>query len=268
MKIIRIVIFNILFMLNFLPLAAQGDSLINRTDDRNRKQGYWERAYPNGKFMYQGYFKDDVPVGEMKRYYESGALQSILNYREGGEYVGARLFYENGSLAATGVYVNMLKDSIWNYYSYYDNTLTSKESYDMGERNGPMLYYFSNGVVSERIEWHNGIKHGSWLQYFSDGTVKLNAVYTNNMLDGDFLVYHQNGQPYVKGNYLNDQRHGLWTFYNEAGSVDMELNYLNGTCLDGEKIVDQQIEFFRMIDENKGKFSEPDENEFLMPAGR
>ncbi|MBN1158267.1 MAG: hypothetical protein JXA61_02710 [Bacteroidales bacterium] len=249
-------------------IKGQTDSPVNLTDEGNLKQGYWERKYSNDAIMYQGYFKDDMPVGEMKRYNANGTLQAILDYSEGGERVSARLFYGNGSIAASGMYDHILKDSVWNYYSYYDNTLVLRESYTKGKRNGPMLYYYSSGAVSETIEWQNDMKHGPWVQYFMDGSVKLKASYINDLLEEDFLTNYQNGMPYVTGTYLNDQRHGLWTFYNEDGTVDMELNYVNGTCLDEEKIVDQQIEFFRMIDENEGKFNEPDENEFLMPEGR
>jgi antitoxin component YwqK of YwqJK toxin-antitoxin module len=258
----------ICFLENAAFVAAQGDSLINQTDAHNLKQGYWEKKYPNGELMYQGYFENDVPVGEMKRFYESGALQAVLNYDGGGKYVSARLYYENGNMAAEGKYVNTVKDSIWKYYSYYDNTLALEESYSNGKRYGPMVYYYSNGLVSERIEWENDVRHGYWVQYFNDGTLKLKAAYAKSKLEGEFLVNHEDGTPYAEGTYLDDQRHGLWTFYDEDGGIDMELNYQNGTCLDEEKIVDQQQEFFRMIDENKGKFDEPDETEFLMPAGR
>lgn len=264
MKVQRIVMLTGLFFNVFL-VAAQGDLSINPKDTDDLKQGYREGRYSEGELMYRGYFKDDVPVGEMKRYYQSGALQSILNYHEGGKRVDALLYYENGNIAATGIYLNTEKDSVWNYFSYYDNTLALKESYRKGKRNGPMIYYYSSGNVSEQIEWNDDVRHGQWVQYFNDNTVKLKATYVNGKLEGNFLVNQEDGKPYVNGTYLNNQRHGLWTFYNEDGTVYMELNYVNGVCLDEEKINDRQKEFFRMIDENKGKFTEPDETEFYMP---
>jgi len=81
MKINRIVLFTFLVLGTSLYVAAQSPPLVNQTDAGNLKQGYWERYYPNGKPMYQGYFRDDVPVGEMKRYYESGNLQAILDHK-------------------------------------------------------------------------------------------------------------------------------------------------------------------------------------------
>ncbi len=263
----RIIAFMLFFTGNVVFVNAQHDTT-NQTDARNLKQGYWEKKYPNGELIYRGYFKDDKPVGEMKRFYESGALQAVLIYGETGEYVRARLFYENGNLAAEGLYYNMEKDSIWDYYSYYDESLTLKESYNKGKRDGPVLHYYIDGVLSEKMEWKDDIRHGSWIQYFTDGSVRLEAAYLNGKLEGDFIVYQEGEIPYIKGTYLNNERHGLWTFYNEDGTVDMALHYQNGTCLDEEILDEQQQEFFRMIDENKGKISEPDETEFLSPSGR
>ena len=215
--------------------------------------------------MYQGFFRDDKPVGEMKRYNENGTLRAILYYDEKGENVRARLFYDNGTLAAEGLYYLTAKDSIWNYYSYYDQSLALKESYAKGRKEGPMLYYYDNGNISEMLEWKNDVKHGNWIQYFNDNTIKLKGTFVNGNLEGNFIVNHENGKPYLSGNYLADRRHGIWTFYHEDGTMEMELEYDNGVNLHEHRIDERQIEFFRMIDENKGKFDEPDETNFLVP---
>ena len=35
--------------------------------------------------MYDGFFKDDHPVGEFKRYYEDNTLKSVLIYSDDGK---------------------------------------------------------------------------------------------------------------------------------------------------------------------------------------
>ena len=93
-KYFRLFVFSLFCFGISLSVFAQSDT-INQSDAQNRKQGYWEKKYGNGELRYQGYFKDNAPIGEMKRFYESGALQAILDYGNGESRVYARLFYED-----------------------------------------------------------------------------------------------------------------------------------------------------------------------------
>jgi antitoxin component YwqK of YwqJK toxin-antitoxin module len=256
----------IFLLLSMVTLShAQSDTLFNQTDAHNLKQGYWKKDYPNGKIMYRGFFKDNQPTGELRRYFESGALKAILIYDTKGEYAKARLFYEDGSLAATGVYYHSLKDSTWTYYSFYDKAVTTRENYAKGVRNGMAINYFNNGDVSEKLEWMNNKKSGIWEQYFKGTQPRLKAHYVNNKLDGGFLVYNENGKLYIAGTYTNDMRTGKWTFYNEDGTTEKQVVYNMGKAETDENLDAGQQEFFRTIDEAEGKFEEPDETNFLTP---
>lgn len=259
------------FLVLFLSVDAlhgQQDTIFNQTDANNMKQGFWKKTYPGGQLMYKGLFRDNKPVGEMRRYYESGSIKAFLNYDNKGEKAHARLYYEGGQLAAEGNFFNSLKDSIWLYYSYYDRSLTGSENYLKGVRNGMMINYYNTGDISEKIEWKNDKKNGIWEQYFKGGILKIKGSYVDNKLEGDFLVYYINGNTYLTGKYANNQRHGTWTFFKEDGTLELTLEYVNGKPLNEDKLTEQQQELFRMIDENEGKFEEPDETNFLIPPGR
>lgn len=251
-----------------ISLEAQSDTLFNQTDASHMKQGWWKKTYPNGNLMYKGLFRDDKPAGTMYRYFETGSVKAILRYDDKGEYARARLFYEDGQLAAEGVFYNALKDSTWSYYSYYNRSLTAKESYRKGLRHGMMLSYYNNGIISETLEWKNNRKDGVWEQYYPTGILKIKGFYVNHKLEGDFLVNDEKGNPHLKGFYVNDQRHGKWTFYREDGTVETEMEYDNGKLLNEDQLTEKQQELFRTIDDNKGKFEEPDETNFIIPAGR
>lgn len=257
-----------LFILFSVIVVAQKDTVFNQTDANNLKQGWWTKSYPDGTIMYKGFFKDNKPVGEMRRYYENGALKASLVYDNKGEYAHARLLYADGQIAATGVYCGSLKDSTWCYYSYYDHSLTTREIYSKGKRNGLMVNYYNNGNPSERITWVNDKKNGPWEQFFADSTLKLKASFKDDQLEGEFLVNYDTGKPYLKGGYKKGLRDGKWIFFNEEGKTDMELTYQDGVTPDAEKLDARQEELFRLIEENKGKFEEPDETNFHTPAGR
>jgi antitoxin component YwqK of YwqJK toxin-antitoxin module len=264
----KIVFILSVFIFSYGVLTAQPDTLFNQTDAGNLKQGWWKKDYPNGKPIYKGFFKDDKPVGLMTRYFETGLVKAILFYDSKGEYASAKLFYEDGQLAAEGRYYNSLKDSIWKYYSYYDHALTARELYDKGKRNGIMEHFYNNGNLSEKIGWKNDRKNGTWEQYYNNNILKLKGSYADGKLEGEFVVNYNDGKPYLKGKYLNDLRHGKWIFYTEDGLVDMELEYLNGKTKDEDKLDEKQQQLFNMIDENQGKFEEPDETNFIRPAER
>jgi antitoxin component YwqK of YwqJK toxin-antitoxin module len=268
MCIRNFLLFFMVFSIETTSIRAQTDTIFNQTDASNQKQGYWKRSYPNGKLMYKGFFNNNKPVGEMRRYFESGALKAILNYDSKGEYARARLFYEDGQLAAAGKFFNSLKDSTWVYYSYYDRSVTTRESYLKGIRHGMMINYYSNGDISEKIEWTNDKKSGIWEQYFKGNMLKLKASYIDNKLEGAFIVNHVNSKPYLQGRYMNDKREGKWIFYKDDGTLETVLEYLHGKAANEDKLQKEQQEFFKQIDENQGKFEEPDETNFLTPSGR
>jgi antitoxin component YwqK of YwqJK toxin-antitoxin module len=257
----------LLFLYN-ICIPAQTDTVFNQSDSSNQKQGWWKKSYPNGKLMYKGFFRDNKPVGEMLRFYETGSIKASMVYDNSGEYAHVRLLYADGQLAATGVYYNSMKDSTWCYYSYYDHSITTRETYAKGKRNGLMINYYNNGNPSEKIAWVNNKKNGLWEQYFANNILKLKTAYRDGLLEGEFLVFYDSGKPYLKGAYKNGLREGKWVFYDEDGKTDMELAYHLGITPDEDKLNARQQELFRMIEENKGKFEEPDETNFLTPAGR
>ena len=253
----------LILTITFLPALSQTETAPGITGISDVV--YREKTYPNGKPMYQGYFRDDKPVGEMKRFYENGNIQAILQYGEVTENVRAKLFYDNGSLAAEGIYLDMLKDSVWRYYGYYDGVLAMTETYLKGKRYGPMIHYYLNGSILDSVNWENDVKQGTWVAYFPDGKLKQKGSFLNGKLEGDFLVNMEDGSPYITGKYKNDQPDGRWVFYNADGSVITEMNYIEGKNTDEDKTDQKQQEFFKMIEENKGKFDEPDESEFMAP---
>ncbi|HOK52659.1 MAG TPA: hypothetical protein PLF75_12280, partial [Bacteroidales bacterium] len=78
----------LLFFQGFLLQGQSSDTLWNQTDARGWKQGYWRAYYDNGKLRYRGYFKDNQPLGEFRRYYESGGIMAVQNFTgQGTSYV-------------------------------------------------------------------------------------------------------------------------------------------------------------------------------------
>jgi hypothetical protein len=50
-------------------VLAQKDTL-NYMDANGKKQGHWIQKYPNGNVQFEGYFKNNNPVGQVKKYHQ------------------------------------------------------------------------------------------------------------------------------------------------------------------------------------------------------
>jgi len=241
---------------------------VNRTDEQGRKQGYWEKAYPNGNIMYRGYFKDDKPVKEMRRYYETGELKAIMYFRPGKSLVKTIFYYDDGQIAGEGYYRDNRKDSLWTYYSFYTGAITSTETYCNGMKNGRDRKYYPGGAISEELEYKDNLREGVWKQYFEDGTLKQVSAYINDKVNGPYKLYWPNGNIYIEGRHVDNKRDGEWRFYSETGQLKYNIDYKMGFAENEEEIMARDKDFFKMVEENMGKFQDPTVEDVMPGAGR
>jgi len=207
----------------------------NLLDDQGRKIGHWKVDHPNGKTLYEADFVEGNPVGEMIRYYKSGAIQARMMFDASGERSYTRMFYSNRKLAAEGWFVKQQKDSVWTYYSSSDGSVRIREPYADGKLQGMVRFYYNSGKVSQEMEWENNKKQGIWKQYYPSGSLRLSAHYRDDRLYDSYEVYFANGKPEVKGEFLDSQFHGLWSYFDENGEELISIEYLNGIPVDREK---------------------------------
>lgn len=243
----------------FHTCLSQADT-INQIDDQGLKQGFWTSYYSDGIPKYEGNFKDNRPIGTMKRYYNDGTLKAKLSYSETGDSVHTQLYSMKGELSAEGLYITKKKHGLWKYYSDYLGIIISEEPYKMGVKEGIVHNYYANGELSEELEYQNDIKNGIWKQYFENGQLKFESSYINGIIDGAFTLYYSNGEIDVEGKYKHGLREGVWTFYDMSGKKKEEIIYINGQPENREEILKQQRQFFDMIEQNEGRFQEPGES--------
>lgn len=237
-------------------VGQKGDTLINYMDINGMKQGKWTKNYPNGKKAYEGYFKNDHPVGTFTRYHENGQLKSIQECKQNPFLCRTKLFYKENKPAAEGNYLNQKKDSIWKYYDE-KGMLVKQESYKEGVKHGMFYTYYSNGRVAEEENFEDGKKTGLWVQYYENGKKKLEAELSGGKRNGKFYMYYDNGRIKLVGRYLNDVRDKTWIFYDEKGSEVMTVIYDKGKATNEDDFDEVQQKEFREYEQNKGKFQEP-----------
>lgn len=245
-------------------LKAQGEK--NYTDEKGLKQGYWEQNYPDGKIQYRGTFKDGRPTGEFIRYFSNGNRMAEMNFCSQGIRADASLFFEDGSLAARGVYHEEKKDSIWKYFSRGDSLLKSMETYDIGVKSGLTVIYYANGKPFETFWYEDDIKNGPWMQYYDSGKMKIRAGFTEGKKNGSFEFFSPDGNVEIKGLYHDNLMNGDWVFYDNSQNIISTITYINGIPDNEEELIDKEQDLFRRIEEMRGKIPEPDESDVFFPG--
>lgn len=240
-----------------LSVTAQNAAETNLTDSRGRKQGYWEKRYPNKVLMYAGTFKDDIPVGEMKRYHENGKLKSVLIYSQNGTRAEATLYHANGLISSKGTYINQKKEGTWQFFSeYIGGYKICEENYSNNLRNGLSQRFYVDSTLAEKVSYLNDLKHGECVQYHPNGKVCMRTSYKNGKINGKYDVWAENGRLEITGQYVNDFREGRWKFFNRDGTVKYDVNYTLGVA-DNKQMEIDEARYLDSLERNAGKIADP-----------
>jgi antitoxin component YwqK of YwqJK toxin-antitoxin module len=253
---IRIIIICLFSVLSTAVISQE--RAVNRTDNYGKKQGHWIKKYPNGNVMYDGFFKNDKPSGEFKRYYEDNTLKSVLVFKTDGSEATAVLYYPNGLVASRGRYVNQLKEGKWQFFSpTTKDKIISEVEYLHNKRNGLSVIFYPDGTIAEKINYKNDLKNGEWLKYYNDGTLTLKTTFVNGRLHGKFEGFFENGKHEFLGAYKNDLKEGLWIVYKKDGSPRFRTEYTLGVA-NNRDIDIYESDFIDSLERNKVKIADPE----------
>ena len=224
---------------------------------------YKEKKYNNGELMYKGYFQNGKPIGEFKRYYESGIIKAKLNYKS--TYAYAELYNERGNKIAEGRYKESKKDSTWLYYKAQN--VIAKDNYFNGVKHGLCTVYNEDGTKYEEAMWEKGIKHGMWNRYYQDGQLKIEANYKQSKLDGKLISYNNDGSKSTEGNYIENKKDGDWIYYDERGDVRIVVIYKKG--VPNKRLDEESILYLENQNKKEQEYIDPEKNpdEYLIKMG-
>ena len=130
-------------------------------------------------------------------------------------------------MLSRGNYINQLKDSVWNYFSF-DDHLVAQETYILGKATGVSKKFYLNGKLAEETNMVNGMEDGNWRAYFPSGQLKDEATYIKGEIEGKSTSYHENGKEYCQGFYKHGVRIGTWLYFKPSGGLDHKSIYKNG----------------------------------------
>ncbi len=222
----------IIFVFLILTGSIFAQNTVNQVDAQGQKQGFWTKKDADGKLIYQANFKDDKPVGEMKRFHSNGKIKAVMNFIEGSDLLEVRLYDERGSLVAEGKYIGQKKTGDWSYF--LDSKVVSTETYLDDQKNGLSKRYYKTGELLEEINWQNDKLHGIYRSYFQDGKSYLICNYSEGRRNGKFEIWFPNGILELEAFYTDDARDLDWNYFDDQGYLLYTLKFDLGNLLNPE----------------------------------
>lgn len=196
----------------------------NRIDSKGNKQGAWKK-YDKDVLIYEGNFKDNVPVGEFKYYHANGKLKSITFFVQGVHEVRTTIFHTNEKKASEGVFMDQLKHGEWKYWDQ-DGTLITVENYKNGKKNGVWQVYSSEtGILLEESNYIEDKLHGTAKTFYIDGVPCTVENYVNGQRNGMAESYYIDGKLSIKGVFHEGLKIGIWNYYDQNGKLRKMIDY-------------------------------------------
>jgi antitoxin component YwqK of YwqJK toxin-antitoxin module len=218
-----------------IPFIGYSQGTLNKKDAAGRRQGQWIKLDSTGHKVYEGQFKDNIPQGTFKYYFKNGSVKAISVFSADGKTTITTIYFPTGKKNAEGKYVNEKREGLWRFFSEYDESLVSEETYSDGKKNGVARNYFAGKNVLEEITWKDGMKDGKWVQYFDDGTIKLQGSYKDDFKEGPMTVNYPTGQKFNVGQYKKGYPDGIWLTYDVDGKLISTDVYENGVLVKTDK---------------------------------
>jgi len=222
----------IILILLLFSASIIAQNTVNQVDAQGRKQGFWTKKDSEGKLLYQATFKDDKPVGEMKRFHPNGKVKAAMNFEAGTGISDAKLFDEQGSLIAQGKYEGQKKTGEWSYL--LDSKVVSTETYVNGLKDGLCKRFYTTRELLEESIWHMDKLNGLYRTYFQDGKIYLECNYSEGKRNGKFTTNYLNGNKELDGFYTDEIKDSIWNYYDETGKVLYTLKFDLGKLLNPE----------------------------------
>lgn len=182
------------------------------------KQGRFTKLYPNGNIARRGYRIGNKNWGDWDFYnYDGQRLYSIdygtqtvvthgVTYSE-TEIKGEYIEYDSlGKELCRGYMIEELEKYDCAHSDYYAirQFIILEDRQDSYERtNGPMKFYFDNGMLMSEGTLKNGMPDGVWKFYTPDGKLTRIGKYVNGKKDGRWLKGDLGDKKYIGEICLN-----------------------------------------------------------------
>jgi antitoxin component YwqK of YwqJK toxin-antitoxin module len=191
-----------------------------------------------GRLIFTGGYKDDIPVGIHRFYDTAGVVENAHLYNELGQKVSEGIideqgirrgswtdFYPGGEIRAKGSYQNNQRTGTWTFY-LKNGGIEQKGRFERDRYMGLWTWFYPNGNKWREESYFNGKEDGMFVEYDRGGNILTKGDYIGGEKEGEWL--YQVGDHEERGTFVIGLREGLWRYYYPDGSLKYEGSYTQG----------------------------------------
>ncbi len=165
--------------------------------------------YPNGKLKRIFSQKDNEQEGLFREYDSTGKLKQAWVFSRGA-------VIAEGMLDKSGQ-----KDGQWKHY-FSDGSIRASGKYVNGNKSGKWEYFYPNGTLEQKGMYSKtGKPHGEWLWFYPSGNLMRQEMYWGGKPDGMMTEYSDSATIIAQGNFVEGKEDGEWIYnyktYSEKG---------------------------------------------------
>jgi uncharacterized protein len=261
----------------FLPIFL---TVFSQEKNIENPNGYNAFYYGNGQLASEGYMKDGFPDGFWKNYHVNGKLKSEGKRRNTFLDSVWTFYDEKGNVIKRINYLNGKKNGYLFEYKYRTDVDSTAEILYLFyealfvENNieGIAKFYFQNGNVKERYEYHDGFKDGLGYEYDLDGRIitifefargeridreKVNRYDEDGLKHGIWKEFFKNGKVKTEYNYNHGVLEGLIKEFNQKGELVLANRYENDSIIDNNVDIEETLEIRNLYYDKYNDKDEP-----------
>ncbi len=191
-----------------------------------------------GRLVFNGGYKDNIPVGIHRFYDTTGAVENAYLYNELGQKISEGIideqgrkigswidYYTTGEIRAEGTFQNNQRSGAWTFF-YQSGSIEQKGRFERGRYQGTWNWYYRNGNTWREERYFNGREDGEFVEYDRSGNILTKGEYISGEKEGEWI--YQVGDHEERGNYLIGLREGIWKYYFNNGKLKYEGLYSQG----------------------------------------
>lgn len=108
---------------------------------------------------------------------------------------------------------------------FADDTLAVKGAYQVGQPDGPWLFYYKSGAIMMSGAFRAGQREGVWTSFYENGRKLGSGPYHNDQLQGRWVTWYEDGTLKSEGSYHDGEESGLWSFWYPNGKLEKKGQY-------------------------------------------
>ena len=176
---------------------------IKGIDSVAQQNGPAYNYYKNGNRELKANYFNDLIVGDVTYYIESGEVLFNSNYVDGIKQGEEIFYYKSGEKESTVNYVDDLAQ-------------------------GQQIGYYESGETLYTLNYVDSIKQGQQIVYYESGENEFTVNYVDDLLQGQEIGYYESGEVQYTGSYVDDLKQGLQINYLKNGELDYTILFVDG----------------------------------------